>query len=103
MVDDASNQILKSGIKIVLGEFKKIYLNLMNREIIESNVNYLTKGIKDYIYITSDNNHIIEYIEDNYNKLSEEELIIRIINMTYEYGLGDVQIKSMINKFLGRM
>lgn len=101
LVDDYSNEIIESNILISLGEFKNIYLNLINKKIIESNYHFINEGLKDYLYITSDDNFVLDYIKENINILTKKELIINILDMTYKYGLGDIQIKEMINKVKG--
>ena len=55
-------------------------------------------GIEDYLYITSNNNHILDYIKDNQNTLSENELLEEVLDKTYQYGLSDTYIISMIEK-----
>lgn len=98
LVDDYSNEILESNIDLVLEEFKNIYLNLVNRKLIKSEYSFINDGLTDYLYVTSDDNHILDYIKENYNTLSEKELIINILKQSYKYGLGDIQIKCMIDK-----
>ena len=102
LVDDHTNEILEYNIELALGKFKNIYLNLKYRKQIETNICFIDEGIKDYLYITSDNNHVIEYIKENINKVSEYELLISVIDKTYKYGLTDTYITSMINKIKGK-
>ena len=83
MVDDYTNKVLVSHIEISLNEFKNIYLNLINKKQIKSNVSFIDKGIEDYLYITSNNNHILDDIQDNQNTLSENELLVEVLDKTY--------------------
>lgn len=99
LVDDYSCDILEENIRIELLGFKNIYLNLIYRKLVETNVNSINDGLKDYLYITSDNNFVIDYIKENINKLNKKELLVNIMNQTYKYGLSDLFILSLINKY----
>lgn len=98
IVDDASCELLESNIQIKLGNFKTLYLKLIDGDIIKTDVMVIDNGIQDYLFITSDNNHVIEYIKENINKLDKQQLLINLTEKTYEYGLSDTFILSLINK-----
>ena len=95
LVDDYSFNILESNIKIECS-FKELYLNLVNRTYIDTNMNFINEGVKDYLYITSEDNFVLDYIKENINKLDTKELFLNILNDTYKYGLSDVFILSLI-------
>ena len=95
LVDDYSFNILESNIKIECS-FKELYLNLVNRTFIDTNINFINEGVKDYLYITSEDNFVLDYIKENINKLDTKELVLNILNDTYKYGLSDVFILSLI-------
>lgn len=73
-------------------------LNLIDRKLVETKIDFIDSGLKDYLYVTSDDNHIINYIKENINKLSKQELLINVMKDTYNYGLSDVFILSLIDK-----
>ena len=98
IVDDHTNKVLESNINLEPGEFKNIYLNLCKREFVEIQYDFINIGLKDYLYITSDENYILDYIKKNMNSMSFEELLINVLNITGYYGLGDEQIIKMIKK-----
>lgn len=98
VVDDCSNEVLEKDIEIVLGGFKNIYLSLMDRIRIKTNYDFIDKGLEDYLYITSNNNHVIDYVKDNIDVLERNDLIREVLDMTYEYGLSDVNVIDIINK-----
>jgi len=98
LVDDYSHEVIEGNIELILGEFKNIYIKLMNNKHIKCTYNFINEGIKDYIYITSDDNHILNYIKENINKLTYNDLMIKLLDLTSGYGLSDIQIKSMIEK-----
>jgi hypothetical protein len=98
LVDDYSCEILESNIRVELKVFKDLYLSLINRELIKTNIDFIDEDVKDYLYITSDNNFVIEYIKDNKDKISKEELLINLMKQTYKYDLSDLFILSLIDK-----
>ena len=98
LVDDYSNEVIKENIEIMIGEFKDIYIKLINRIQEMSNYTFINNGIKDYLYITSNDNHILDYITENINKISYADLLSNVLDLTYNYGLSDIQIEKMINK-----
>ena len=99
IVDDITCNVLISNIKIDLHCYKEVYINLINRTLIKTDNDIIYDGLKDYLYITSNNNHIIDYIKNN-KDLSKEKLLINIMDNTYKYGLSDVFIMSLINKYI---
>ena len=100
-VDDATCNIINENIKLEVNNIKDIYTSLINKDLVKCNNDFINEGLKDYLYITSDNNHIIDYIKENKNKLSKQELVVSIMKQTYKYGLSDLFILELINKMEG--
>ena len=98
IVDDETCHVLKENIKLSLGHFKNVYLKLIDKELTLVKEDFINEGLNDYLYITSDNNFVIDYIKENINVLDIETLIINILKNTTKYGLSDVFIKELITK-----
>ena len=98
IVDDETNKVISNNHKVSINNIKEIYLSLSNRKQILTNVDFIDKGIQDYLYITSDNNFVIDYIKQNKDKLTKKELLYNLLNQTKSYGLSDTFLLSVINK-----
>ena len=99
VIDDETYKVLKSGICIQLGTFSISYKSLVSKnEFISTGYPIIDKGINDYLYLKSKNNHLYKYIKENKTKLSEQELLINLLNETKEYGLSDVILLEMIKE-----
>ena len=103
LVDDETFNVIESNIEVKLSSFKEVYCKLINRNLIEIEYNFINEGLKNYLYITSSQSDIMNYIKENINKIDEEELIVNVLNKTSIYGLSDVFIKEMINKVKGSL
>ena len=99
LVDDDTCKVLKRNIAIKYNGFVDIYLHLLKKETILTNIDFIDNGLKDYLYITSDDNFVIEYIKENKDKLSKYELTINLLSKTSKYGLSDRFIESLIDKY----
>ena len=98
IVDDETCHVLKENIKLSLGHFKNVYLKLIDKELTLVKEDFINEGLNDYLYITSDNNFVIDYIKENIKVFDIETLVINILKNTTKYGLSDVFIKKLITK-----
>lgn len=100
IVDEEKFVVKKEGISIELGNFTNSYVSLFNENVFVSTKNQLIdKGIKTYLELQDENHFLVQYIKDNIDKMEEYQLLINLLNMTLEYGLSDVQLMKMINKY----
>ena len=100
ILDEEKFVVKKEGISIELGNFTNSYVSLFNENVFVSTKNQLIdKGIKTYLELQDENHFLVQYIKDNIDKMEEHQLLINLLNMTLEYGLSDVQLMKMINKY----
>ena len=100
ILDEEKFVVKKEGISIELGNFTNSYVSLFNGNVFVSTKNQLIdKGIKTYLELQDANHFLVQYIKDNIDKMEEYQLLINLLNMTLEYGLSDVQLMKMINKY----
>jgi len=100
ILDEEKFIVKKEGISIELGNFTNSYVSLFNENVFVSTKNQLIdKGIKTYLELQDENHFLVQYIQENIDKMEEHQLLINLLNMTLEYGLSDVQLMKMINKY----
>ena len=97
IVDDETCEVIERNISIILGSMKDTYIDLINGNKVLTKYDFLTNGLNDYLYITSTDNHFIQYINSNIN-ISEEELLINLLSQTSKYGLSDTFIMNLIKR-----
>lgn len=103
LIEDFSKKILEKGIEIKLGGFKDVYFSLMGRKKPETSLPFLNQGLADYLEITSPDNEVVRFIKESQGRLTEKEIVKAVFVTTRRYGLGDVQIRSLIEIASGKV
>ena len=82
---------------LTLGNFQKVYQQVLvkKEETTETGFDILNQRIADYLELRQKINPVTTWIKKNPN-LSEEELIVRLIQQFPEYGYGDSQYREWI-------
>lgn len=100
IIDDETKKIILPKSLVTLGEYLSIYKNvLVNKHMIEISDKNINMACMDYLYLYDENNDIITFIKNNYTTLTRRELVETVWAMTRKYGLGDIQVMKLINKY----
>lgn len=100
IIDDETKKIISPKSLVYLGEYEVIYKNvLVNKNLIPISDSYIKKACEEYLYLYDENNDIITFIKNNHDKTTRRQLVEALWDMTRKYGLGDVQVIKLINKY----
>lgn len=100
IIDDETKKIISPKSLFPLGEYEVIYKNvLVNKNLIPISDSYIKKACEEYLYLYDENNDIITFIKNNHDKTTRRQLVETVWDMTRKYGLGDVQVIKLINKY----
>ncbi|MBQ7374312.1 MAG: hypothetical protein IJW64_07130 [Clostridia bacterium] len=98
LIDDESGEVLQSEISVKLGGYKSIYkTTLIDRQMIAELGVIEKRAIEFYFDYLSPNGKLANLVKQNAN-LSQEELIILLLNNSAEYGLSDILAKELITQ-----
>lgn len=100
IIDDETRRIVQDKTTIQIGKFIEIYKALFeDGKVIKSGNLYLDNGMREYVELKDDSNTIISYIRNNGDSLDRKTMFENIWAMTRKYGLGDTQVKKMIETY----
>lgn len=100
IIDDETKKIISPKSLVFLGEYEVIYKSvLVNKKLIQISDSYIKKACEEYLYLYDENNDIITFIKNNHDKTTKRQLVEAVWDMTRKYGLGDIQVINLINKY----
>lgn len=98
IAQDGTANVLNT-FSLSLGIYKNVYIQvLINKEVSYTGIKHFDEGIHMYLEYKKPNNKIIQYIKENLD-LSREQLCNTIMQSFKDYGVGDVSIYQMIDKY----
>jgi len=99
IIDDYSFKTIESNIEIKLGFYKSMYTNILINKVMPIDNKIINKKAIDlYFDFMSNDGKLANMVKQN-KHLSEEELIVLLLNNSKEYGLSDLQAKDLIKKY----
>ena len=60
---------------------------------------FINIAINQYLSYIENHDFILKYIKKYINSMDENELVCKLIELTKDLGLGDIQIKNIIEKY----
>lgn len=100
LINEKNNKVIKKNIIINNDDFINYYKDvLINNVMVKTPYPFINKAIKKYLSYIKDNNLISEYVKKYINSMSNDELVLKLMELTKDLGLGDVQIKNLIEKY----
>lgn len=98
IIDDETGNILKDGISVKLGQYLKIYQAVLIKKQKPDVLGVIDKrAIELYFDFLSPNGELATMIHKNKN-LTEEELVVLILENSKDYGLSDLNVKELISR-----
>ena len=98
LIDDASFSIKKEAIPVTLGGYREMYeAILISRKRTPVSGVICEKAIDLYFDYLSPNGRLAQIIKSNPHE-SDEQLLMRLITASEEYGLSDLQAMELIQK-----
>ena len=97
-IDDASFERVGTKTELVLGEFIWAYGQVKNAQPACTKYTFLNDGIDGYLYVKNKDNRFYRYIKENLGKITDEQLLIDVLQDSAEFGLSDAYIKKMIDE-----
>ncbi len=98
IIDDETGNILQDGISVKLGQYSKIYQAVLIKKQMPNVLGVIDKrAIELYFDFLSPNGELATMIHKNQN-LTEEELVVLILENSKDYGLSDLNVKELISR-----
>ena len=98
LIDDETGNVIVDGINVVLGEYLNVYKTILLEKQMPKSLGIIEKyAIELYFDFLSPNGELASLIKQNQN-LTEEALIILLLNNSKDYGLSDLNVKELISR-----
>ncbi len=99
IIDDESFCVLKSGIRVALGEYKDIYENVLVKRIPAAETGVISKeAIELYFDYLSPDGVLAKAIKSN-RDMDKDKLVGFIMSISKQYGLSELQAMELIRKY----
>lgn len=99
IVDDVTKEVLELPMHISNKGMLNVYQSvLINKKLCQTQYKYLNNAIKYYLDLYNEKDEISLYIKKNI-KNDRESLMIKALELSYEIGLSDSIIDTLINKY----
>ena len=100
LINEKNNKVIKKNIIINNDDFINYYKDvLINNVMVKTPYPFINKAIKQYLSYIENHDFILKYIKKYINSMDENELVCKLIELTKDLGLGDIQIKNIIEKY----
>lgn len=100
LINEKNNKVIKKNIIINNDDFINYYKDvLINNVMVKTPYPFINKAIKQYLSYIENHDFILKYIKKYINSMNENELVLKLMELTKDLGLGDVQIKNLIEKY----
>lgn len=98
LIDDETGCVLQDGKTIELGQYFNVYRAVLLEKRMPNNLGVIDKrAIELYFDFLSPNGELATMIHKNQN-LTEEELVVLILENSKDYGLSDLNVKELISR-----
>ena len=95
-IDDETFEVLESNLDVKLGEYNKIYKDVLILKNVPDDVGVLSARAIDLFFdYHSDNGELAKLVRANANK-DKTDLISLLLEQSKEYGLSDLQAERLI-------
>ena len=99
-IDDETFEVLESDLEVTLGEYSKIYRDILILKCVPADVGILcVSAIEGYLDYHSENGKLAKLVRANAQK-EKKELIRILLEQSKEYGLSDLQAEKLIDCYL---
>ena len=98
-IDDETFDVIEENIKVNLGQYRKVYEDILMSKVMPENVLMLCiEAIELYFDYHCEKGKLAKMVCQNSN-MKQMDLICLLLNNSKEYGLSDVQANKLIEKY----
>lgn len=98
-IDDETFAVIEENIKVNLGQYRKVYEDILMSKVMPENVLMLCiESIELYFDYHCEKGKLAKMVCQNSN-MKQMDLICLLLNNSKEYGLSDVQANKLIEKY----